>query len=350
MKTVIIKGIGVICAAGNDIGEVWNRFESKGAAVLKDGCMNYTSVLPTAKRRKMNRYSDMSVYTSHKALEDAGVDPKTIPPEKKGTIFTTGYGPMVSNIAFGRSVVEGDADLCSPTVFANTVSNACVGQVCMAFDCKGVSTVLMGSNNIGYSQLLLSKGTANCILTGSVEEYCPELYEAFKRNPYSKDIEIREGAVTFLLKQEDEEDIQDSYCRIIDFFECSLSKYPLVNAIDEVEVKKQIIKTLSGFLSNYEDEIDVIFSSNNGSYFDRIEKEVFDEVFKGSKPIIDNVKEFVGETLGSAINMNVMAAALILRNGRIPKGLNVQRSTQIGTVLVTGYDVTGNFTGFILKK
>ena len=351
MKNIKIIGIGVLSQAGITASEIWDTLESGNKPELVKGCIEYKSILPSAKRRRMNRYSDMAVYTSSKALEDAKVNVNEIDSYRIGTIFTTGYGPMVSNLQFGSSVVKGDPDLCSPTVFANTVSNACVGQVCMAFDCKGVSTIVMGSNNIGYSQMLLNRGKANFILSGAVEEYCEELYNSFQLNKYSKDVFIKEGTVTFLLKSSEVNDeAEDAYCQLVDFCECNIGKYPLVNKVDENSVKDRIVKTLSKFVSDSGKEIDFVISANNGSYFDSVENAVLEEVFDNKKLIIGNIKEYIGDTLGTSINMNVMVAAMILKNEKLPKAFANESVKQVKTILVTGYDVTGNYIGYILEK
>lgn len=346
MKYVKIIGIGVLCRAGTTAEEVWDSLDEEKGLSLKNGCIEYGSLLPPAKRRRINRYSDMAVYCSGKALDDGAVKITEIDSYHIGTIFTTGYGPMVSNLQFAASVVDGNPDLCSPTVFANTVSNVCVGQVCMAFDCKGVSTVVMGSNNLGYSQMLLNKGDADYILAGAVEEYCTELYESFRQNEHSLNVSVQEGAVTFLLEREGK---SEGYCELVDFYECSIGEYPLVNKTNE-SAKGRMIKLLNDIANRNKEEFDVIFTSYNGSEFDTVEREVIEEVFKDTKMVVGSVKEYLGETLGAAFNMNIMIAALSLKRGRLPKALSNSLEKEIKKVLVTGYDVTGNYIAYVLEK
>ena len=38
-----------------------------------------------------------------------------------GTIYTTGFGPLNSNLKFARTMKQGDPDLCSPMIFSATV-------------------------------------------------------------------------------------------------------------------------------------------------------------------------------------------------------------------------------------
>ena len=96
---------------------------------------------PPSKVRRAPRYVKMAVAAAAQAIADAhvGEDPACI-----GTIFSTGYGPVESNVTFADSVAEGVPALVSPTVFSYTVPNSCLGQVCIVNGFQGSSTLLIG--------------------------------------------------------------------------------------------------------------------------------------------------------------------------------------------------------------
>lgn len=344
MKNVKIVGIGVISALGNSVQEVWDNLKQKKPTLLAENKLSYTSALPAAKRRRINRYSDMAVFSAFSAKQDFHV-PEDVSPGRIGTIYTTGYGPMVSNLDFARKVNMGDPDLCSPTVFSGTVSNVGVGHICMNLNCKGVSTIIMGSNNLGYTHMLLSKEAADYIFTGAVEEYDEELYRCFRSSKVSKEVAFCESTVSFLLTRES----KISYCTLIDFFECSLGTYPVFNKVNEEYACNNMINVLKQ--ASERKKVDLVISSENGSFFDKVERNAINTVFPNIT-VISNVKQLFGETLGVAFNINVLVAALILKNGEIPAALHCENTfpEKFGCILVTGYDVSGNYTAYIIEK
>lgn len=345
MKKISVVGIGVISNLGNDPDTIWDTLSKIDRIPLEDEKIDYKSILPPIKRRRMNRYSDITLYTASKALEDADVTVADIGEYNIGTIYTTGYGPMAYNLKFSKVMVEGDPDMCSPTVFANTVSNACIGNVCIQLGTKGVSTIIMGSDNLAYSQMLISKGDASYILTGSIEEHCEELFQSFHQRERSKDVKVKEGAVTFLVKEQEEKDTK-VYAQIIEIIEGSLGNYPLIHTINTKEAAQTISEMAEELKKKY--QFDAVFTSCNNTSFDKVEMEALGKVFGEDMVYIHNVKELLGETLGSAFNMNVLIGTLCLKHGELPIQLASERKA-VHTILVSGYDVSGNYSLAVLQ-
>lgn len=335
MRAVDIAGIGIISSLGITPQDVWASLCQKTPA---PDCqkISFPSFLPPAKRRRTDRFCDMAVYTAVTAAEDADF----LPTEKTGTVYTTGYGPLTGSLKFAEKVALNDPDLCSPTVFSGTVPNACVGQICMHLGCKGPSTVLTASNNVGYSQMLLSSGKASDILTGAVEEHNDDLFSALaEKHPLP--IPYNEGAVSFLMTADPS---PKKYCAAVDFAECFIGGYPPFGDVDIDFAESIIEKTLlsvPAFLG-----ADAVLCSDAGLPFDRAEKEAL-SVLESPK-IITGVKNRLGETLGCAYNMNVAIGALILKHGFVPPALG--ENVPVSSLLVTGYDLSGNYTITLLKK
>lgn len=352
MSKVVISGIGVVSALGTDVNTVWNNINNNITNKTEEEIIQFEPVLKKNKLRRINRYSHLGLYTAIKAKEDGNLDLDSIDKYRIGTIFTTGYGPLVSNLAFSESVINGDPDLCSPILFANTVYNSCIGQICINLGCKGVSTIVMGSNNIGYSKRLIEKDKADYIITGSVEEYCNDLYKAFKDNNQTSNVTIKEGSLAFILQKEELlEDDSNAYCYVNSFNECDMGGYPLIKVVDRGEAKRLISKSLRECANKDDGNIDAIFTSNNSSYFDEVEEAAVEEAMEGILNV-KNVKKYVGETLGSSFNMNIMMAALCLKNNCIPKALTDGKVdiTNINNIMVTGYDVSGNYICMNLSR
>lgn len=89
MDKVQIIGVGIISRAGASIEEVWSSLDGKTAIEKKEGKVAYVSSLPAGKRRRMNRYSDMTVYVSSEALKDGKIAMDDLDAYRIGTIFST---------------------------------------------------------------------------------------------------------------------------------------------------------------------------------------------------------------------------------------------------------------------
>lgn len=341
MYKMKIIGIGAITTLGTDITNIWNVMNQLGEHEKYSKEIPFTAKISSGEKRRMNRYSRSAIYVAQKACEDCNLE---VTPENEyriGTIYTTGFGPLKSNLIFADSVRKGDPDLCSPTVFSSTVSNACVGQVCINLGCKGVSTLIMGSNNLGYSQMLLHNNDADYIITGAVEEYCEELNLALRE----KDCRVNEASVAFVVTNE-QSDI-DGYANFVDCLECNLGVYPLLEVGDTKKIKHRIKNLVSKLVHNY--KIDTVFLSDGSKWIYDIEKEVIKEELPEDVKIVEGVKKEFGETLGAAYNLNVMIAALCLKNQMLPLCFD-KKNSMVQHALVLGYDVSGNYNVSILER
>lgn len=337
MESISILGIGIISKIGNTIDAIWENLE-RGIVSNNTVCCSFDSGLSATKKRKANRYSEMGIYVSKEALKDSSINIEMYDKNRIGTIFTTGYGPINSSLTFAKSIAEGDWEYCSPTVFANSVNNACVGHICMELKIRGASTMLMASNNFLYSQLLLTSKKADYIITGSIEEHCAELFNALQKSEFASDLVFNEAAVAFLIGNGKH---KNAYCIVEQIEECNIGNYPIINKVNETYVISQLEKMYQKVIKD--NEIDVFLGSENGTYFDVIEKTVLQKVLPDGTIHIENTKAFFGETLGSSFNVNVMVAALCLRKGKLPHGYYGE-NIRVQSVLVSGYDLSGNYS------
>jgi len=330
-NNIVITGMGIISTLGSDLNEIKDKLKGKSGERL-DGEVPFTVPLPSSKLRRLNRYSKLALGATLSAQADAGIEIHSENSSRYGTIFTTGYSAMVSNVDFGRSVAGGEPDLCSPMLFAGTVPNCCVGQVCMQLKLKGASTVLVGGNVLFYSKHLIQTDKADVIFAGAVEEYSADLFASLRNNEYAKNIDVREATVVFALEKEN---AKDSYCKIGNSASGGLSAYPLIKNADCGKSRGIIERTVKACVARLKP--DTVYTSANGGYFDEVEQSVIEELFPEAQTI-KNIKRLFGETMGSSFSLNIAAAAL-----------SFDGSTR-ENILVTGYDPIGNYHCIMLER
>lgn len=344
MSEISILGIGVICRMGNTVDEIWSNLEKEDNIFTEHPLCLFESNMPLAKRRRANRYSEMGVYVASAAINDAKINIDKLDKDKIGTIFTTGYGPVNSSMAFAKSISEKDWESCSPTIFANSVNNTCIGHICMYLGIRGASTMFMGSNNILYTQMLFKQNKADYIITGAIEEYCSPLFDAICRKKNIPTSYLHEAATAFMTTSGI---VEQAYCVIEKIEECNIGAYPVTNNLFVQDVIKKLEYMYQKISENT--VIDVVLGSTGENFFDDIEEAVINKKFSKNVKYVKSVKSIFGETLGASFNVNIMVAAICLKKGYLPLRLD-RNETKIRTILVSGYDLSGNYMLAILKK
>ena len=321
-----IESVGVIsrCALSfDDIVRILGGGSYDTAALP----IEFDSQLPPAKMRRNSRYNKFACTAADNAVRETAI-PEALDRRRIGTIISTGYGSSVNNTQFAETVTKGVPGLCSPYIYAGTVPNSCVGQICILNGFKGVSTVLTGGDPLEYSALLLTTNKADMILCGAVEEYNQALYDELGRLETLKGVELSEGTAMMMLTREKTE---KSLCAVTGFSSSSLGKSPLLHRLDGAA--SDIIAEIP---KKNETAPDAVFTAANGTYFDDIESKAIKTIFPETELV--SPKKWAGETLGCGYMMNTAFAAAAISSGKY------------GKVLVTGVDMIGNYCTAILER
>jgi 3-oxoacyl-(acyl-carrier-protein) synthase len=351
---VTITGIGIVCSKGTDAASVWKRMNETPAVNAKktEGELDFTVNLPASKLRRVNRYSKLALAGVMEAQKDAGITLDEASAFRYGLILTTGYGSIVSNVRFAESVAKGDPDSCSPTLFSGTVANSGVGQVCTQLRLKGPGTVLIGGNVFVYSKLLLDTGRADILFAGAVEEYSPDLWDSLGKNEVAPGLNINEATAVMAFERAPALPSR-AYCALGNGISAGLEGFPQVKKIDLKSSTRTMKRALEQCSEKNRDagDVDIVFSSASGSYFDEAEAQAIEEAFPHSF-VVSGVKDFFGETLGCAFCLNVAVAAMCLKNGSIPPSLTRSTLCDAGfrNILVTGFDPAGNYNCIVLRE
>lgn len=319
---VYINGIGAVSEAAC-IAEEFSALTDVREYLAKGQMTEFTSAVPASKLRRAGRYSKLTVSAAAFALKDS--ETELTDPYRTGAVIASGYGAAEYNIQFSDQVQGGDPQLCSPSVFSQSVANSCLGQLCMINGIKGESTMLRGGDPLEYASLLIETDKADIMLCGETEEWSEELKASFNAKKAANGAVISEGSAFAVLGTEKN---NSTYCKVSDHSSAALGFCPLLY------VKEDIAAVIKEVLSDMPQNADVIFTAANGTWFDAVEAGCIKEVFADTSSF--SPKAVFGETLGSSYMLSVCLAAAALKNGSF-------KGRACRSVIVTGFDMTGNY-------
>jgi 3-oxoacyl-[acyl-carrier-protein] synthase II len=129
--------------------------------------------------RRMNRFAKLAVLGAALALEDAGWE---IPPRRSdiGLVLASGYGASKSTFDFLDSMIDGEGQFPSPTLFSNSVHSSAASHVSIVMELGGPCLTVSQFEMSPISALLtardwLLEGRVEAVLFGAVDEICPVL-------------------------------------------------------------------------------------------------------------------------------------------------------------------------------
>lgn len=390
MKRVVVTGIGVLTNAGTNKEDFWKNLVSKGAEMPEmEQKLTFPALFPAGLTRRMDRFSLMTLTASKMAMEDSAIDLSQADVERIGTVFTSCYGSLASNYSFGHKLLTAGPNMTSPTVFASTVANACIGHTCINLGLKGASTMLMGSSSIGCGFDLLRAGRADGLLAGGMEEYHESIVSSFGQMGYltqgtdgtalarpldgQRDgVTLREGAAVLMLETLEHAGERGAtpLAEIIGFGGAfsPVSPEHATELLDPTPFAWSM-QTALDEAGLTPDDIDAVHLSANGSRFgDLAEAQAVRNVFgvRADSVPVTAIKGLIGETIGSSSSIGIAAAALQLVHQVMPPttgftaadadiDLNIVTEAQESdkgytTILVNGFDVGGNISSLILRR
>ncbi|MBJ6364106.1 beta-ketoacyl synthase N-terminal-like domain-containing protein [Paenibacillus sp. GCM10012307] len=386
MHTIFVTAVGAISVAGSGSEEYWRGInEPSGIPPNQIKLpLDIPQNIDNKSARRMDRFSRLTLSASKQVLDDELIEREKMDRTRIGTVFTTGYGPVTSNLTLSNQIVSGGVDTVSPTVFASTLYNSGIGHTCMNLKLKGASTILMGSNAIAYAADLLKSGKADAVLCGGVEEYCPELYEAFQQQDYvTKDehylcrpldenrsgARMTEGVAALLLETESvlSRSPERILCEVAGYASLTGSNNPGAEVGDK-EAFEQVMGLALMNASLSPDDIDgILMAAGGGQLADRVEAQAIHEVFgpRSASIPVTSIKGAVGEVLGASFSLNVAAGALAITKGCLPLTAGcitpdpaleleiVHQQPRPGCyryLLVNGHDVSGCLHSVVLAS
>lgn len=343
MQDIYILDAGCICSLGDSMDDCWDKL---GKEIEVETKYSFEVSLPSKLKRSSDRFSKLYMCVLDQMLGRSQEMLQNCPKDRIGTIFSSEYGPIGTNLQFAREVMEKDPDICSPSRFSNTVANACVGIACMNHGFTGVSTMLQGSNCLSFSMDLIAEDKADLIFCGYAEEYNEEIFHALHQVAGMEEKRFTENCEMFLIGNEGYK--EKSLCAIKAISEINLRCNAIVLPVANERNEKLVHKCVENCMGEIDGEIDgIIYSSDNDS-FGLMETKVLRDRFQDI-PMSGRVNGLAGDTLGSSLNMNILLGIMCIKNQQLHPELFGEVQKGCKRLLVTGYDIMGNYTCVVLE-
>jgi 3-oxoacyl-[acyl-carrier-protein] synthase II len=202
MKRVVVTGMGVVAASGNDVASFWNnivegnspakaitrfnaeKFKTRFATQIID--FNATQYLDRHEIKRSDLYTQYALVAAIQAIEDSGFDMHTMSPFDVGVIFGSAHGGMETfEQQYKEYAASGFEPHFNPFFIPKTLVNMASGVISIKFGfmgvnfstasaCASANTAIMDAFNyirFGKAKIIITGGSDAPISEASIGGY-----------------------------------------------------------------------------------------------------------------------------------------------------------------------------------
>jgi 3-oxoacyl-[acyl-carrier-protein] synthase II len=189
-RRVVVTGLGVVSPLGSDIESFWTRLqagESGIGPVTRFDTSKYDTriggevrdfraedVLDKKEIRRSDLFVQYAIGATAQAVNQAGVSPETVDPNRYGVIVGSGIGGIATFEDQHRTLLEKGPSRVSPFFIPMMISDMASGQVSIQFGAKGpnyctVSACSSGAHAVGDAFRIIQNNEADVMISGGAE-------------------------------------------------------------------------------------------------------------------------------------------------------------------------------------
>lgn len=366
---VVVTGLGVVSAIGNDISTFWNslregksgvgplttfdasKFDSRIAAEVK-GFVPALYGLSSKDTKRMDKFVQFAVAASKQAITDSGLELDKEDRTRIGTLIGSGIGSLHTMEKEFQVYLEKGPSKLSPFFIPMLIVNEASGNVAIIFGLKGPNSCVAtacatGSHAIGDAFRILERGDAEVMICGGTESAITYLglggFCALKglstRNdqpqkasrPFDRERDgfvMAEGCGIVVL--ETLEHAKKRNARIyaeISGYGMSCDAYHMTAPDPEGDGAARSMKeALKDAKLNPEDVDYVNAHGTSTKLNDKIETVAFKKALgvHAKKVMISSTKSMTGHALGAAGGIEFIICCLTIKDGIVPPTINYE--------------------------
>ena len=189
-RRVVVTGLGLVTAVGNDVPTTWSslmsgvsgadyikkfdteKFSVKFACEVKD--FDPLSFLDKKEARRMGAFTHFALAASDEAVKHSGIDINDSNADMIGTYISSGIGDFWAIEREHEKLLNSGPDRVSPFFIVSAIVNLAAGNVSIRHGAKGPNSATAtacsaGAHAIGDSFRLIERGDADAMICGGAE-------------------------------------------------------------------------------------------------------------------------------------------------------------------------------------
>lgn len=367
-RRVVITGLGVITSLGQDIETFWHNVLAGKSGVSRISCFDVSAYdcqiaaeikdfepVPFFKipkdARRSDRYCQLAMAASKKAVADAAIDFLKENGERVGVLIGSGIGGLQTLEDGHTTLMNKGPSRLSPFMIPMMISNMASGMVSMEFGARGpnmsvVSACSTATHAVGESFQIIRRGEADVMIAGGSEAaICPLGIGGFSamkalstRNhepekasrPFDRNRDgfvMGEGAGVLIVEELEHARNRGAriYCELAGYGNTADAHHMTTPSPHGEGAARCMALSLhsAGLVPTDVDYINAHGTSTPQG--DVCETEAIKTVFGGHarKLMVSSTKSMTGHLLGAAGSVEMAICAKVIQEGRVPPTINL---------------------------
>ena len=370
-QRVVITGVGVISPVGNNINDFWKNLTEGNCGIdTIKGFEDYELPISVAGQvkdfnpeecglerndvRRNDLYCQFALAAAYQAMQDSGLKSgENIAPERLGTYIGSGIGGMNTFVEETGKLLNEGVRRISPLFVPMMIGNIAAGNVAIKYNAQGVCLPVVtacatGTHAAGEAYRAIKHGYADAIITGGAEASIHPLAiggfansKALTRSTDPKNASIPfsinrngfvmgEGAGVLIFESLENAQKRGAkiYAEVVGYGNSCDAHHVTAPSPDGIPASRAIKQSLEE--AQFDAEKDVLYINAHGTSTplnDKSETRAIKLAMgeeAAHKAMISSTKSMTGHMLGATGAVELIAAALTLKNGVVPPtiGLN----------------------------
>lgn len=370
-QRVVITGVGVISPVGNNINDFWKNLTEGNCGIdTIKGFEDYELPISVAGQvkdfnpeecglerndvRRNDLYCQFALAAAYQAMQDSGLKSgDNIAPERLGTYIGSGIGGMNTFVEETGKLLNEGVRRISPLFVPMMIGNIAAGNVAIKYNAQGVCLPVVtacatGTHAAGEAYRAIKHGYADAIITGGAEASIHPLAiggfansKALTRSTDPKNASIPfsvnrngfvmgEGAGVLIFESLENAQKRGAkiYAEVVGYGNSCDAHHVTAPSPDGIPASRAIKQSLDE--AQFDAEKDLLYINAHGTSTplnDKSETRAIKLAMgeeAAHKAMISSTKSMTGHMLGATGAVELIAAALTLKNGVVPPtiGLN----------------------------
>ena len=370
-QRVVITGVGIISPVGNNINDFWKNLTEGNCGIdTIKGFEDYELPISVAGQvkdfnpeecglerndvRRNDLYCQFALAAAYQAMQDSGLKSgENIAPERFGTYIGSGIGGMNTFVEETGKLLNEGVRRISPLFVPMMIGNIAAGNVAIKYNAQGVCLPVVtacatGTHAAGEAYRAIKHGYADAIITGGAQASIHPLAiggfansKALTRSTDPKNASIPfsinrngfvmgEGAGVLIFESLENAQKRGAkiYAEVVGYGNSCDAHHVTAPSPDGIPASRAIKQSLTE--AQFDAEKDVLYINAHGTSTplnDKSETRAIKLAMgeeAAHKAMISSTKSMTGHMLGATGAVELIAAALTLKNGVVPPtiGLN----------------------------